>query len=909
MEVTRPSGFTLLPDSCFYEPVKDRPSFVSTAESSGSISPMSIEPPLTLREVFENPTLTEYTERASHENITTPVGYWSDTDSERGYAEYEGVNPLYNDVYEEACSFYNVPTVDSPEDHVQSEPSVADEDVPLPENNHYRLDKHTRNTLKSIKAKESRLSREKYKKESQPATKSQSRAVLDLSINERSFNCLYNIYPLIQNLNLDVDIRCNSKVSDKVFQEFRQKRINGRLLRKKTDFPETEYSPKSFIGEINERIKRMEEFMLPLIAHRGHRYLFNEIYNQLSYLKYFVKIIEKIDAMEPPIKESEKDAVHRSKELFKTCFFEIQDTKEEDIANGLFRRFNALVRPTLYDWIIHKNRFADLDQGHDDTDIADTTPLQTAAEDAALKSTDTKKRDVLQKTVGEIKDKLCYRLEFLRQGIAKGEGFLSALTHEETPFSLEIKTIVSDWDTLIKRTEDQICLLDNDIEQLKGTKRVEEDPSLDLDEMSTRATQIETDSLKMFDVATTQFTAIEKKAKQTQIQGLTQKLKKTESKFKKASISSHLKELFNKDHAGGIAGVINEVESEILNLKNEKKQLEHYKRLLLESWVKEEDLHTIQVSELSRKVNERVDCLIKFKQGLGHIKNKIESLQKHLRQGDITILVIDIVGFIKQQETQSDGLGIPLCIKNELCRAGLYEKCELSLNPPLSDQATLKEQVIENQKKQEAKSNKILEVWNESDRQSFLRNTVSSVQEGKDFESIPFDEEGNTIFHRACLYGDHNFVLYLLEKGYLNIKNKEGWTGLHAAANSNFIPIVKSILEKGGNPLVIGKDGLTPLHAAAQNGNDDSASLLVESIKKKKDKVSYINLKDDRGRTALHLAAQFGLSRMTKMLIDCGANVKLRTNKGMTYQDCAQLHKKGTSSSKSSQLFQPTTRR
>ena len=51
----------------------------------------------------------------------------------------------------------------------------------------------------------------------------------------------------------------------------------------------------------------------------------------------------------------------------------------------------------------------------------------------------------------------------------------------------------------------------------------------------------------------------------------------------------------------------------------------------------------------------------------------------------------------------------------------------------------------------------------------------------------------------------------------------------------------------------------TPLHYAAKKGNEKAVMILINTFEAEKDKKDYLEKKDFQGRTALYLAAEYGM--------------------------------------------------
>lgn len=92
-------------------------------------------------------------------------------------------------------------------------------------------------------------------------------------------------------------------------------------------------------------------------------------------------------------------------------------------------------------------------------------------------------------------------------------------------------------------------------------------------------------------------------------------------------------------------------------------------------------------------------------------------------------------------------------------------------------------------------------------------------------------------------------------------------------------PLMHVLLNAGADVSVRHRrGGMTALHHAALNGNDQMASLLIAHH-------AEMNLKDGEGATPLHHAARHGHVKVTQVLIDQGAELNARDNRGFTPLD------------------------
>jgi ankyrin repeat protein len=81
-------------------------------------------------------------------------------------------------------------------------------------------------------------------------------------------------------------------------------------------------------------------------------------------------------------------------------------------------------------------------------------------------------------------------------------------------------------------------------------------------------------------------------------------------------------------------------------------------------------------------------------------------------------------------------------------------------------------------------------------------------------------------FRVACGRGDDIRPYLKKYPSFINCIGPFGWTPLFYAVRSNQIEVVKVLLEKGANPFVCDKDGLTVLDLAMKNEYRELHTLL-----------------------------------------------------------------------------------
>ena len=86
----------------------------------------------------------------------------------------------------------------------------------------------------------------------------------------------------------------------------------------------------------------------------------------------------------------------------------------------------------------------------------------------------------------------------------------------------------------------------------------------------------------------------------------------------------------------------------------------------------------------------------------------------------------------------------------------------------------------------------------------------------------------------AAAAGHEKIVQMLLQLGAdPNIREGNGYTPLHAAAQNKDIDMIHTLIYGGADLMLVGKDGKTPLDLAVETGDKETIALLAEGITKR----------------------------------------------------------------------------
>ncbi|MBA3771283.1 MAG: ankyrin repeat domain-containing protein [Ramlibacter sp.] len=114
-------------------------------------------------------------------------------------------------------------------------------------------------------------------------------------------------------------------------------------------------------------------------------------------------------------------------------------------------------------------------------------------------------------------------------------------------------------------------------------------------------------------------------------------------------------------------------------------------------------------------------------------------------------------------------------------------------------------------------------------------------------------------------------------KSNVEVRTAQDESPLMMAALKGHLELVRKLIDRGAD---VNKTGWTPLHYAATNGHMPVIDLLLENH-------AYIDAESPNGTTPLMMAAHYGTPAAVKLLLDAGADPKLKNQLGLTAIDFA----------------------
>uniref|UniRef100_A0A1I8PGL0 Protein phosphatase 1 regulatory subunit 12B n=1 Tax=Stomoxys calcitrans TaxID=35570 RepID=A0A1I8PGL0_STOCA len=179
------------------------------------------------------------------------------------------------------------------------------------------------------------------------------------------------------------------------------------------------------------------------------------------------------------------------------------------------------------------------------------------------------------------------------------------------------------------------------------------------------------------------------------------------------------------------------------------------------------------------------------------------------------------------------------------------------------------------------------------------------LEQGADINTANVD--GLTALHQACIDDNLEMVEFLVEQGAdINRQDNEGWTPLHATASCGFVSIARYLVEHGADVAAVNSDGDLAVDLAvdiqhlpmidfmqkmvaeqqidcAKARQAEQQQMLTDAKKWLRSDASEVDRPHPKtGATALHVAAAKGYTKVLSLLLAGRANVDAQDNDGWT---------------------------
>ncbi|XP_035534298.1 NF-kappa-B inhibitor epsilon [Morone saxatilis] len=155
---------------------------------------------------------------------------------------------------------------------------------------------------------------------------------------------------------------------------------------------------------------------------------------------------------------------------------------------------------------------------------------------------------------------------------------------------------------------------------------------------------------------------------------------------------------------------------------------------------------------------------------------------------------------------------------------------------------------------------------------------ISELSEQEENLLTTITEDGDTILHLAIIHEEEFIAQQLIQlfpREVLDIQNNLYQSPLHLATYLNLTDVVKSLLEKGASLELQDQDGNTALHVACQHGQTECAKEMTSGFSPSK-LAPVLETQNWRGLACLHLAAQNRQHQIINLLTGKGADLNIQ---------------------------------
>jgi len=147
------------------------------------------------------------------------------------------------------------------------------------------------------------------------------------------------------------------------------------------------------------------------------------------------------------------------------------------------------------------------------------------------------------------------------------------------------------------------------------------------------------------------------------------------------------------------------------------------------------------------------------------------------------------------------------------------------------------------------------------------------------------DSKGELMLNLAIKDKSNDVIAFLLtnQATDVDISNKFGETPLMIASIDGNLPVVKTLVSS--RKAMLDHIGWTPLHYACSRGHLEVAQFLLANG-------AIVDSMSPGNTTPLMMAVQSGNEQLVKLLLDKGADIKVRNTNGLTAIDIAVIYEK-----------------
>ncbi|KAI1157435.1 hypothetical protein F5B18DRAFT_180543 [Nemania serpens] len=171
---------------------------------------------------------------------------------------------------------------------------------------------------------------------------------------------------------------------------------------------------------------------------------------------------------------------------------------------------------------------------------------------------------------------------------------------------------------------------------------------------------------------------------------------------------------------------------------------------------------------------------------------------------------------------------------------------------------------------------------------SVVTAAVGNWRTGDDLARLLLDNQAELQFTQDALVSaarneairPETLEMLIAKTGNINDVGKDGWTPIAAAASRGRLPTVNYLIQKTADIMIPNKDGSTPILLAAQNGCLDIVKFLAE-------KEADISLANKDGQTPAYGATLHGHLDVVKFLFDREAGIDTVDKAGVTAMTAA----------------------